>query len=84
MQVLVHESQRFVNYAGQVLSVLMAEFPMACFGNEHGETDQEKALSERRKTTTAEKYFQEGSLAPLAGRNRTLGHCVFAPGFVAG
>jgi hypothetical protein len=33
----------------------MAEFSLASFGNEHGETDQEKTLSERRKTTSAEK-----------------------------
>ena len=62
----------------------MAKFPMACFGNDNGEADQEKALSETRKTTSAEKYFQEESFAPLAGRNRTLGPCMFASGFVAG
>ena len=62
----------------------MAEFSLACFGNEHGETDQEKTLSERRKTTSAEKYFQKGFFATLASRNRTLGPCVFALGFVAG
>jgi hypothetical protein len=57
---------------------------MAYFGNEYGETDQEKTASKTCEATSAEKYFQEGFLAPVASRNRTFGPCVFVPGFVAG